>query len=64
MIHATTLGHLPALRATSWACTCGAAEIRHYAASTDPGDALDLAGRLAATHRRTAALKESPCSPE
>ena len=59
MRHTTTLGHLPAIGAVSWCCSCGAAGVLTYAPSTPPSVALRLMAANADDHRRDAAtLKE------
>ena len=58
MKHTTTLGHLPAIGAVSWACSCGATGVLTYAPSTPPSIAMRIIAGRADNHRRDAALKE------
>jgi hypothetical protein len=58
--HTTGTGHLPALAATSWACTtCGTAHITTYAPSAGPELAQRLAAEQAHTHQRIADLRRN-----
>lgn len=67
MTHRTGIGHIPALGAVSWGCTCGAAGVLTYAPSTPPWLAARLITGRADRHEAHAArtdLKENPCNPE
>lgn len=54
--HRTSTGHIPAARAISWACTCGAAWVGTYGHTVTAAYALELAARRAAHHRIRHAL--------
>lgn len=51
VVHRTGTGHIPAARAVSWACTCGAAEVLDYGDTFTGEWALQIAAARADRHR-------------